>query len=59
MPSNTLEIMEVTGRIVRGCLGCAPWYEATNPVHVFAPGHKPSARCESGQRPHCTCDTCF
>jgi hypothetical protein len=25
----------------------------------FAPGHKASARCESGKRPHCTCDCCF
>lgn len=26
---------------------------------IFAPRHKPSARCESGKHPHCTCDTCF
>ena len=23
------------------------------------PPHDPSPRCESGKRPHCTCDTCF
>jgi hypothetical protein len=23
------------------------------------PSHTPSERCESGKRPHCTCDTCF
>ena len=23
------------------------------------PSHTPSSRCESGKRPHCTCDTCF
>lgn len=23
------------------------------------PPHFASARCESGQRPHCTCDVCF
>lgn len=23
------------------------------------PGHDASDRCESGKRPHCTCDTCF
>ena len=29
-------------------------------VHnIFAPSHKPSHKCESGKRPHCTCDTCF
>jgi hypothetical protein len=26
---------------------------------IHAPSHKPSPRCESGKRPHCTCDTCF
>ncbi len=26
---------------------------------IFAPPHKPSDRCESGKRPHCTCDICF
>ena len=25
----------------------------------FAPRHKPSYKCESGKRPHCTCDVCF
>lgn len=23
------------------------------------PSHTPSAACESGKRPHCTCDTCY
>lgn len=25
----------------------------------FHPPHDPSPRCDSGKRPHCTCDTCF
>lgn len=25
----------------------------------FAPSHAASPRCQSGKRPHCTCDTCF
>ncbi len=25
----------------------------------FGPRHWPSEYCRSGQRPHCTCDTCF
>lgn len=25
----------------------------------FVPRHTASQRCKSGQRPHCTCDTCF
>lgn len=23
------------------------------------PSHNPSPRCESGKRPHCTCDRCW
>jgi len=26
---------------------------------LFFPLHDPSPRCESGKKPHCTCDTCF
>ncbi len=26
---------------------------------AFAPSHDASGRCESGKRPHCTCDRCF
>ncbi len=25
----------------------------------FGPPHKPSTYCESGKKPHCTCDACF
>jgi len=25
----------------------------------FGPPHKPSSNCESGKKPHCTCDACF
>lgn len=25
----------------------------------FGPSHDASPRCESGKRPHCTCDICF
>jgi hypothetical protein len=25
----------------------------------FHPPHDASDRCESGKRPHCSCDTCF
>ena len=32
------------------CAGCAEG----SPVP-----HEPSPRCESGKRPHCTCDVCF
>ncbi|MDB4261341.1 hypothetical protein N9878_00600 [bacterium] len=26
---------------------------------TFYPSHKPSSACQSGGRPHCTCDACF
>ena len=27
--------------------------------NIFAPHHAASRGCESGKRPHCTCDVCF
>lgn len=48
--------LERQGCIVRGCKGCEVLFE--NP-DTMAPRHKPSERCKSGKRPHCTCDTCF
>jgi hypothetical protein len=50
---------ERDGWLVPGCPGCAVRYAAPNPSTVFAPSHKPSQRCESGKRPHCSCDLCF
>ncbi len=41
------------------CKSCKEFYNAANPLLVHAPRHKASSRCESGKRPHCTCDTCF
>lgn len=38
------------------CVGCDRIRE-TNERHF--PRHTPSARCESGSHPHCTCDTCW
>jgi hypothetical protein len=26
---------------------------------TMMPSHTPSKNCESGKRPHCTCDVCF
>ena len=51
--------LEELGHIVRDCPGCKRFFEAVDPVKVFAPNHKPSRLCASGGRPHCTCDTCF
>lgn len=37
-----------------GCPTCAELAAGS-----FGPSHDPSPRCESGKRPHCTCDVCF
>lgn len=37
-----------------GCMTCAEIARGS-----FGPSHDPSPRCESGKRPHCTCDICF
>jgi hypothetical protein len=36
------------------CPGCV-----ANRTYGYGPSHDPSPRCQSGKRPHCTCDTCF
>ena len=48
--------MEKLGLLDPNCLGCAEQYANPN---AMAPSHKASERCESGKRPHCTCDVCF
>lgn len=35
------------------CEKCGRW------MARGGPDHDPSPRCQSGKRPHCTCDTCF
>jgi ribosomal protein S12 methylthiotransferase accessory factor YcaO len=46
--------MEAAGRL--DCRGCAETY--ADPWRI-APPHRASRYCESGGRPHCTCDRCF
>lgn len=48
--------MEKLGHIDPNCEKCKEFYRDPN---AFSPSHKASERCESGKRPHCTCDTCF
>lgn len=50
--------LEAAGMIDPNCRGCREWYEHPT-ASPFAPSHQASSNCESGQRPHCTCDTCF
>ncbi len=40
------------------CAGCAPLRDSKM-LCVYAPAHRSGARCQSGGRPHCTCDACF
>lgn len=56
---KALARLEKTGQLVPNCSGCMVWYESADPVFVLAPPHKNSSFCESGRRPHCTCDSCF
>jgi len=53
---------EQVGSLDPQCSFCRrEFYDKTpRPDHLpFMPHHKASDRCESGKRPHCTCDTCF
>lgn len=49
---------EITATIRRmppgQCVYCDMWGD-----DQMMPRHTASARCESGKRNHCTCDTCF
>ena len=41
---------------VDGCVACDHERDA---AEAFFPGHHASRMCESGGRPHCTCDRCW
>lgn len=53
---DTREERQKRRRIVleEGCETCAELARGS-----FGPYHDASPRCESGKRPHCTCDICF
>lgn len=38
--------------------GCCSYCDAHR-LDAMMPPHTPSKNCESGKRPHCTCDICF
>lgn len=52
---NREEDMRLKGYLP-GCLACEERYD--DPEHR-GPKHYASSGCESGKKPHCTCDTCF
>ena len=58
----TIQRLEAMGCLDPACSTCVRvHYPAVRRTGLlpFAPPHQPSPRCESGQHPHCTCDTCF
>lgn len=44
------------GKYVEGCKTCE---SIRDNDRGFGPPHVASDRCESGKRPHCSCDRCF
>ena len=57
--AEQLATLERLGSIKPWCASCKEFYDAPNPVDVFAPRHTAKSGCESGKYPHCTCDGCF
>jgi hypothetical protein len=61
---DRIEVLEKTGSLDPNCKSCQEYFYpiarvGENIWNVFAPRHKASSRCQSGKRPHCTCDICF
>jgi hypothetical protein len=58
--SEALERWEKEGLLDPECFQCGEFRDFPGmPWDCFAPLHKPNPGCDSGQRPHCTCDSCF
>lgn len=58
---NMIIRLEGMGQLDPMCQGCKEhyaWIKAHGSL-PFAPSHKASTWCESGKRPHCSCDRCF
>lgn len=52
--------LEASGFLDPACGECqAHLYPAEDPRRVFYPNHRALSSCQSGKRPHCTCDACF
>lgn len=56
--TQALARWEADGMLDPSCKSCQEWFYAVDrlPQDVHAPRHKASRNCESGGRPHCTCD---
>lgn len=55
-PGSSFTVGPASVRYYDGCATCANNQERGS---SFFPPHQPSPRCQSGGRPHCTCDACF
>jgi len=60
-PGAVYNRMVKMGAIRPDCQACQEYFGTPDEPRPggMAPSHRASARCESGKRPHCTCDTCF
>jgi hypothetical protein len=59
-----IRTLERSGALVPGCNMCETFFypEIRNGrkfPNIHAPRHETNPHCESGRRPHCSCDTCF
>jgi len=56
--------LELAGDIDPECKSCQTHFyphlrEGKELYKIFAPRHKASSSCRSGNHNHCTCDSCF
>lgn len=62
---DQIKYLEELGDLSPKCLSCQDLYAfyrkqwQPGMSAPMAPRHRASALCESGKRPHCTCNTCF
>lgn len=57
---EAIQRWEKNGWLDPECPGCKEFYASDQmPYEVFAPRHNASFGCQSGMKPHCTCDSCF
>jgi len=59
--TRVIQQLEAAGDIDPDCPACMEAYISIRRTgsRPFAPRHKASPRCQCGQRPHCSCSTCW
>ncbi len=59
-PATAIERMEERLKIqAKENPDCVRCQQMLRDNQVFSPRHKPSTMCRSGNKPHCSCGTCF